>query len=298
MSFNESVQSDSGRVRSGGGGRMAGGLGGGSILVAIAVFLISQYTGVDLTQFVGPSTSAPQTSAAPSADLSHCTTGAAANQHTECRMVVTAESLDEVWKAQLPGQGSVDYSPAQFVIFTDGVNTACGSATSASGPFYCPADSTVYMDLGFFEQMESQFGAQNAPLAQEYVVAHEWGHHIQNLEGTFQAHNAHEAGPDGDGVRTELQADCYAGVWMHWASTTVDPESGVPFLIKPTQDQIADALATAEAIGDDRIQERYQGTSNPETWTHGSAEQRQRWLMVGLEQGSLSACNTFDAPSL
>ena len=173
-----------------------------------------------------------------------------------------------------------------------------GNATSASGPFYCPTDRTVYLDLGFFQQMESDFGAANAPLAQEYVVAHEWGHHIQNLEGVFQQYDLRQTGEQGAGVRSELQADCYAGVWMHWASETVDSDSGVAFLKTPTTQQISDALQTAQAIGDDRLQEKYQGVSNADTWTHGSSEQRQCWLMTGLKSGSIQTCDTWSAPTV
>ncbi|MDC4233382.1 neutral zinc metallopeptidase [Actinomyces sp. B33] len=295
MSFNEGVRSDSSRVRSS--GRTAAGIGGGSILTVLAVVLISQFTGIDLT---GLLSAAPQgsSSAGPGVDLSECTTGRAANERTECRMVTTADSLDVVWQEQLAAQSSTGYQAPGFQIFQDAVSTGCGSATSATGPFYCPADATVYLDLGFFQQMESDFGAANAPLAQEYVVAHEWGHHIQNLHGVFSTHDTREQGEQGAGVRSELQADCYAGVWMNWASRTIDPDSGVPFLVEPTEAQIADALQTAQAIGDDRLQERYQGASNADTWTHGSAQQRQKWLLTGLESGSIASCDTWSAPTV
>lgn len=298
MSFNESVRSDSSRVKTSGGRGRAASLGGGSILGVIALFLISQYTGIDLTSMLSeaPVGQGPAQSAV---DLSHCKTGADANAYTECRMVTTADSLDVVWNAQLAEQQTgVPYKMPGFEIFRNSVSTGCGNATSAVGPFYCPADHTVYLDLDFFTQMERDFGAANAPLAQEYVVAHEWGHHIQNISGVFSRYNTREAGPNGGGVRSELQADCYAGVWMYWASHTIDPESGAAFLKTPTADEIAQALQTAQAIGDDRLQERFQGGSNPESWTHGSAEQRQKWLMHGLTQGSIGACNTWEARSL
>ncbi|MDN5963480.1 MAG: neutral zinc metallopeptidase [Actinomyces sp.] len=294
MSFNEGVRSASGRVRSGG-GRRAAGLGGGSLLAVVAVFLIAQFTGVDVSGLLGGQ-EAEDPATAQGVDLSHCTTGADANAHTECRMVTTADSLDTVWTqvltSQVPG---VAYEQPGFMIFLDSVSTACGGATSASGPFYCPGDKTVYLDLGFFQQMETDFGASAAPLAQEYVVAHEWGHHIQNLLGTFQAHDSQEQGDQGAGVRMELQADCYAGVWMNHASSTVDPDSGEVFLRTPSAEEIAQALQTAAAIGDDRLQEKYQGHADSDTWTHGSAEQRQRWLTTGLESGSVEQCDTFAA---
>lgn len=296
MSFNEGVSSDSSRVRSSG-GRRAAGIGGGGVLAAIAVFLIAQFTGVDLSGILGTTTQTTgDTATSSGVDLSKCGGGAAANKYTECRMVTTADSLDVVWTDQLASQNTgVAYKLPEFQIFQDSISTGCGSATSAVGPFYCPTDQTVYLDLAFFQQMETDYGAVDAPLAQEYVVAHEWGHHIQNLLGTFSAHNSQEQGAQGDSVRMELQADCYAGIWMHWASTTIDPDSGQAFLVTPTQDQIATALATAQAIGDDRLQQKYQGTTNAESWTHGSSAQRQRWLTTGLRAGSINQCDTFSA---
>lgn len=276
---------------------MGGGLSIGGLLVVLA---LSYFTGIDLSALLedqgvqnGP------VSAVPSVDLSHCKTGADANKFTECRMVTTADSLDRVWSEQLKAQNMpTQYQFPTFTIFKGSVSTGCGTATSAVGPFYCPADQGVYLDLDFFTQMERDFGAVNAPLAQEYVVAHEWGHHISNIQGVFSTYNTREKGPEGGGVRSELQADCYAGVWMHWASSTIDPESGIPFLKRPTETQIAEALKTAEAIGDDRLQEKFQGRSTPESWTHGSAEQRQRWLLHGLEKGSIASCDTFTADTL
>ena len=298
MSFNEGVRSDSGRVRSSGRGSRAAGIGGGSLLLVVAVFLIGQFTGIDVSSVLNGATAPSQQVAGDGIDLSGCTTGAAANERTECRMVTTADSLDAVWLEQLDAQNTgVAYAMPDFQIFQTGVSTGCGNATSETGPFYCPADSTIYLDISFFEQMES-YGATNAPLAQEYVVAHEWGHHIQNLQGVFREHNTQETGAQGAGVRSELQADCYAGVWMHWASRTKDADSGVAFLKEPTPEQISDALSTAEAIGDDHLQEKYQGASNSDTWTHGSAQQRQSWLLKGLDSGSVAVCDTWSAPTV
>ena len=295
MSFNDNIQLDPSRVRTSA-GRRAAGIGGGSVLGAIIVFAVAHFTGIDLSQFLGSSQPSPAP-AGQTVDVSGCTSGADANARVECRMVATASSLDEVWRAQLASQGGgTDYQLPDFQIFTGSVSTACGNATSAVGPFYCPGDSTVYLDLGFFEQMVSDYGASGAALAQEYVVAHEWGHHIQNLRGVFRDHNTQERGEQGAGVRSELQADCYAGVWMHWAANTPDPSTGTPFLKTPTSDQVLGALQTAQAIGDDRLQEKYQGSSNPETWTHGSAQQRAKWLQRGLDSGDISTCDTWSIP--
>ena len=295
MSFNDNIRLDPTRVGTSGAGRKVAGVGGGSLLGLLLVLGFSYVTGIDLTSLLSsPSASSPSS---PTVDVSTCRTGADANARVECRMVATAQSLDQVWKTQLTQQGTnVAYELPDFQIFTNSVSTACGNATSAVGPFYCPGDSTVYLDLGFFDDMVTKYGASDSVLAQEYVVAHEWGHHIQNLQGVFRAHDTRETGEQGAGVRSELQADCYAGVWMHWASTTRDPATGAYYLNTPTADEVLGALQTAQAIGDDRLQARYQGTSNPETWTHGSANQRAAWLQRGLDSGEIATCDTWSAP--
>lgn len=295
MSFNDNIRLDPTRVGTSGAGRKVAGVGGGSLLGLLLVLGFSYFTGIDLTSLLSsPSASSPSSS---TVDVSTCRTGADANARVECRMVATAQSLDQVWKTQLTQQGTnLAYELPDFQIFTNSVSTACGNATSAVGPFYCPGDSTVYLDLGFFDDMITKYGASDSVLAQEYVVAHEWGHHIQNLQGVFRAHDTRETGEQGAGVRSELQADCYAGVWMHWASTTRDPAMGAYYLNTPTADELLGALQTAQAIGDDRLQAKYQGTSNPETWTHGSANQRAAWLQRGLDSGEIATCDTWSAP--
>ena len=295
MSFNDNIRLDPTRVGTSGAGRKVAGVGGGSLLGLLLVLGFSYFTGIDLTSLLSsPSASSPSSS---TVDVSTCRTGADANARVECRMVATAQSLDQVWKTQLTQQGTnVAYELPDFQIFTNSVSTACGNATSAVGPFYCPGDSTVYLDLGFLDDMVTKYGASDSVLAQEYVVAHEWGHHIQNLQGVFRAHDTRETGEQGAGVRSELQADCYAGVWMHWASTTRDPATGAYYLNTPTADELLGALQTAQAIGDDRLQAKYQGTSNPETWTHGSANQRAAWLQRGLDSGEIATCDTWSAP--
>ena len=295
MSFNDNIHLDPSRVRTSGIGRKAAGAGGGSFLAVLLIVGFSYFTGIDLTSLISSPTSSSTTSGS-SVDVSTCRTGADANARVECRMVATAQSLDEVWKEQLEEQNTgTAYEPPDFQIFSDSVSTACGSATSAVGPFYCPGDSTVYLDIGFFTDMVTQYGASDSVLAQEYVVAHEWGHHIQNLQGIFRTYDTRETGEQGAGVRSELQADCYAGVWMHWASTTPDPATGTPYLQTPTTEQIDGALRTAEAIGDDRLQTKYQGTTNPESWTHGSANQRATRLRKGLDSGDIATCDTWSA---
>jgi hypothetical protein len=172
------------------------------------------------------------------------------------------------------------------VFFSDQVNTECGYADSRVGPFYCPRDQLVYIDLGFFDDLQSQFGVGDTPFVEAYVIAHEYGHHVQDQLGVLDKIAGDRQGPESLAVRSELQADCYAGVWAAHAV-----ETGL--IEELTQADINNGLDAAAAIGDDRIQERTQGQVNPETWTHGSSEQRRRWFSRGYEQGRPAVCDTF-----
>jgi hypothetical protein len=288
MTFRRDVDLDSGRVRdsrgrrvSGGGLAVGGGLGG--IILVAAIVLLS---GGDLGDVVGGLTGGGNLQEGPvgSQAIEECETGADANQRQDCRLVGAINSLDAYWSEAYAGQGEFQEPGVQ--VFSDAVNTACGGATSAVGPFYCPLDQTIYIDLGFYDDLETRFGAEGGPFAEMYVTAHEYGHHMQNLLGLLEA--GRDAGAEGGAVRTELMADCFAGVWAANAEET-------GFLEPLTRDQIAQALDAAAVIGDDRIQEQTQGQVNPETWTHGSAEQRQEWFTRGLEEGQANACDTFDA---
>jgi uncharacterized protein len=286
MTFRRDVDLDPGRVRDSRGRRVSGGglaMGGGlGTIVVIALILLS---GGDLGDVIGGLGAAPPPAEGPigSQLISQCETGEDANQRQDCRMLGVVQSLDAYWEDAYPGN---DFAQPGAEIFSDAVNTACGSATSAVGPFYCPLDQTIYLDLGFYGELESRFGAEGGPFAEMYVMAHEYGHHIQNLLGLLE--QGRDAGAEGGAVRTELQADCFAGVW---AANAVD----TGFLEPLTQEQINQALDAASVIGDDRIQEQTQGQVNPETWTHGSAEQRQEWFTNGMEAGTIDGCDTFNA---
>ncbi len=258
---------------------MGGGLG---TLIIIALVLLS---GGNLGDLGGLGVGQPDAGPVSSELATECQTGADANERQDCRIVGAVNSLDEYWSGAFEASGN-QYQAPSTVLFTDAVNTACGGASSAVGPFYCPLDQTIYLDLGFYEQLETQFGAEGGPFAEMYVIAHEYGHHVQNLLGLLEA--GRDAGAEGGAVRTELQADCFAGVW---GGNAVD----TGFLEPLTPDQIAQALDAASVIGDDRIQETTQGQVNPETWTHGSSEQRQQWFTTGLEARSADACDTFEA---
>ena len=198
----------------------------------------------------------------------------------------------------MPSQSDLEFRPEQVMqTFTGSVSTGCGQVTSDVGPFYCPPDEGIYLDTTFFEDvLQRGLGGPAGDFVEPYVLAHEYGHHIQNLMGTMGRVRTQQ-GPESDAVRLELQADCYAGMWTG-SATTAEDEAGEAFISELSQDDINQAIAAAKAVGDDRIQDRTTGRVNEKEWTHGSAEQRQRWFMIGYQEGSLEACDTFAADSL
>ena len=279
MRFRDDANLDTSQVsdRRGGLGTLAVG-GGGVVGVLVLIFtLLTGGNGASSINLGGTSNS----------DLSGtCKTGNDANQREDCRIVGVINSVQAYWAKALPG-----YTPVNTVFFTGQTPTGCGTATSDVGPFYCPVDKLVYIDLGFYNDLRTRFGANGGPFAEAYVIAHEYGHHVQDLQGTLDKAAGAATGPTSQSVKVELQADCLAGMWAKGAVTT-------KFIEDLTEADIRDGLDAAAADGDDRIQSKVQGRVDPETFTHGTAEQRQRWFMNGYNGSGISSCDTFNAPTL
>lgn len=262
-----------------------GGLGLGGIAIVVVISLLFGQNPLELLGLVSETRTAVDDSP-----------GASAPDPTDEDSQFVAAILGEtedVWRVLFESRGAT-YPAPTLVLFTGQVRSACGSASSAMGPFYCPGDRKVYIDLSFFDEMERRLGG-GGDFAEAYVIAHEVGHHVQGVTGSADAVNdARRAGRDVDGdggllVRQELQADCYAGVWAHHAQNRHQwLEAG----------DVEEALATASAIGDDRLQRQSRGVVAPDTFTHGSARQRVRWFRTGFEHGEPTRCDTFEATAL
>jgi predicted metalloprotease len=258
------------------GGIAVGGLGGIGVLVVLLLQLFGGGGGggvPGIEDIVGQ-LGAPAGGTDPSVVQG---TEGAADDEDEDFMRAVMNDLNIAW-SELFADENLTYETTSLVLFTDAVSTGCGQASAATGPFYCPPDRLAYIDLSFFDELRTRFGAPGE-FAEAYVIAHEVGHHVQNLLGVLEARRSNE-----DSVRVELQADCYAGVWANGVFEQGDLEDG----------DIEEALGAAAAVGDDRIQPG----SSPESWTHGSSEQRMRWFQAGYRSGDPDACDTFNAAEL
>ena len=319
MRFNPKARLDTSRVRdvggsSGGGGGTGGGggmripipggtkAGGGigGVLIVILFLVLTQCMNNGGTGGLPLPDNGLNTSRMAGSDTgryANCKTGADANENVDCSRVAVENSLYNYWSKALPEQSDAQFQPEAMQTFSGGTSTGCGDATAEVGPFYCPVDATIYLDTTFFEQvLQQQLNGPSGAFVEPYVVAHEYGHHIQNLLGTMGQVKTQQ-GPNSDSVRLELQADCYAGMWAKYA-TTVEDDNGQVFILDLTQDDINRALDAAAAVGDDRIQQETSGRIDPDAWTHGSAEQRMRWFTTGYKKGTLEACDTFGTDRL
>ncbi|MGE5374539.1 MAG: neutral zinc metallopeptidase [Bacteroidota bacterium] len=288
MSFNKNSRLDPSQVedrrgRPGTGTVVAVGGGGLGLLITIVIMLL----GGNVTGSSIPDTGQVPYATGSAGGLSdlqtQCQTGADAMNREDCRIVGYVNSIQSFWSDEFARNGS-QYTEADTVLFTGSTDAACGTADSAMGPFYCPLDQKVYLDLDFFNELRTRFGAQGGSFAEAYVLAHEYGHHVQDLAGLLSK-SSNATGPESQSVQTELQADCLAGVWANHAVET-------GYLTRVSDQDIAQALDAAAAVGDDRIQRETQGYVSPETWTHGSSQQRQAALKDGLQSGDMSTCDS------
>jgi uncharacterized protein len=285
--------------RGGGGGRGLAVGGGGLGLVGLIIVVVLQLAGGngggDVGAALGGLSGLGQDQTTDNTALDQrCQTGEDANDSVECAVVADIESIQDYWGQVLGAR----YTPTDTVFFNGNVQTSCGAASSGSGPFYCPSDQLVYIDLTFFDQLKQQFGAQGGLFVDAYVLAHEYGHHVQNLLGTNGQVTPGETGPTSGTVRLELQADCYAGTWANHAETVPD-ESGAPLIEEINSDDITRALDAASRIGDDFIQQNLgSGRVDQDAFTHGSSEQRQKWFTTGYETGDPNQCDTFSTDDL
>jgi uncharacterized protein len=296
MRFDEDSKLDTSQVQDtrGRGGFPRGGgvaIGGGAGILGVIVFILLQLLGGG-TSSSGVLPGIDQVQGSDSNLEEECKTGADANAKQDCRVVAVVNSVQEFWAAEFQRRNA-RYQLAPTQLFSGATQTGCGAASADVGPFYCPQDGTVYIDLSFYQELQTKFGAKGGAFAQAYVLAHEYGHHVQDLAGTMEKVGGSRSGAQSGSVRLELQADCYAGLWANHATTEPGPDGGDPLVERITDDDIADGLDAAAAIGDDTLQERFQGQVNPDSFTHGTSAQRQKWFETGYRTGDLEQCDTF-----
>jgi predicted metalloprotease len=274
----------------GGGGGRGGQMGLGTVLVIILIVVLSQCMGVGLPGGGSSGGSETQTT-------NECQTGEDANTSDACAIDLFTTSVQNYWKQAYPRETGEPYDVVQTVRFQGSTSSQCGQASSQMGPFYCPNDKLVYLDTTFFDDMlEGQLGAKGGTFAIGYVIAHEYGHHVEDQLGVLRKIRT-QKGPKSDAVRVELMADCLAGVWAKGAQETTDAE-GVQIIEQLTEEDVNRAIDAAQAVGDDRIQQRSSGRVDTDSFTHGSAAQRKRWFNRGMSQGTIKSCDTFATDDL
>ena len=302
MRRSENVEDRGGMVGGGGGGFPLGGggmrIGGGTLIVLVILALIFGINPLEFLGMAGPEVTAPAPAPAPAPQSSppsapgQGTSAGRVGAPTDMRKDFAARVVgdtEDVWGALFKAMGNDRYPPTTLTLYRGAVRSGCGTASSAAGPFYCPADRHVYLDTAFFDELARRFGAPG-DFAQAYVIAHEVGHHVQNLTGVMQKFESQgqrldERRRNALSIRLELQADCYAGVWGHFAQKRNLLEPG----------DLEEGLRAAGAVGDDTIMKRTQGYVVPDAMNHGSAEQRARWFRAGLQSGDPRTCDTFGA---
>lgn len=285
MDFKSDASIESGSVVSGGGGGRGGGLaigGIGGVIIAIIAALL----GLNPGDVMGGGSGSPADQ--PTQAATECRTGADVQRNPDCRWRAYMSSLTDYWGQTLNG-----FEPTTMQTFSGQVRTACGTASSQVGPFYCPGDQRIFVDTNFTKQLLEQLGTQSSPTAEAYIVGHEYGHHIQNLTGVLQKSQDGQTGPTSNGVRVELQADCYAGAWFKWAAQ--NPNDVIENV---TAEDLQKIIKAAQAVGDDHIQEQSQGRVSPDGWTHGSSKMRNYWVARGFNTGDPRQCDTFSTNDL
>jgi predicted metalloprotease len=289
MRFGSDDDADSSQIEDRRGSSFGGPLvfgGGGLGLVGVVAYVLIRLLGGNVSLDNGPQSGAPPVASQPNESLGGSCAGVTSDSNPAKFISCVVTNVQHFWGRELARRG-VTYEPAHLVLFSEATPSGCGTASAATGPFYCPRDGKVYLDLGFFAELRQRFHARGGDFAEAYVVAHEYGHHIQDVLGIErkmrQAEARDPASANALSVRLELQADCFAGVWGHaaYGQGTVEPH------------EVAQALDAAAAVGDDRIQKEVQGRVRPETFTHGSAAERQRWFSTGMRTGDIDACDTF-----
>lgn len=291
MEYKESSNLDQSRVRyGGGGGRRGPGIAvGGGVGGLIVVILLVLLGGGNIGDIIGMGDQGQQPQQQGTEGQPDCSGDVNIDENRDCRWVAYDNALYNYWSEQLGDQ----FEPARQQIFSGQISTACGTGSTEMGPFYCPGDDTIYLDDVYMGQLLNELGARGGDAAEFYIVAHEYGHHIQNLTGDLQrGRQGAQSGPDSGQVRLELQADCYAGIIFY--HTEQDPDSAIEAI---TEDDLLRITESAVAVGDDHIQERSGGRVVPESWTHGSSEMRKRWVTKGFETGDPAQCNSLDVPA-